>query len=260
MLGIQPPSHFMRSVCSFGLLTTSLFTLAFQQPAQAIGHQLHLSQIVFAAPQPPADQGAPSGRRQGGASRGPCRDYENLTALTPVTSQGKVWGLTTLDRPTFWFHIPNNLGNDVPIEFVLQDEADNYVYRTAFDAPTTQSGIINIDLSSSSETLEVGKTYYWTFSIYCDAAHPSASVFVRGSVERVPLPDNLEQQLRTANPLEQAFLYAANGIWHDALTQLALLKQTNPNDLRINTAWVELLEQAGLEATATAPIVPMLHP
>ncbi|MBD2459789.1 DUF928 domain-containing protein [Oscillatoria sp. FACHB-1407] len=255
MLAIQPPFHVMRSVCSFGLILTSLLTAVVQSSARATSDPLNQEQVVFVAPQPPLDQGAPSGRRQGGASRGPCRNYETLTALTPVTSDGKVWGLTTLDRPTFWFHIPNTLTDDVPVEFVLQDSEDNYVYRTRASALETQSGIISVSLDASERTLEVGKTYHWTFSIYCDAAHPSASVFVRGSVQRIAPSSELEQQLSTATPLQQASVYAANGIWYEALTLLATLKQHNPGDSRTSTAWTELLEQADLGAIAPAPIV-----
>lgn len=254
MFVIKPPIPMIRSACSLGLVVTSLLVGTFHASGQALGDRIQSQSLIFAAPQPPTDQGAPTGRRQGGASRGPCRTYESLTALTPIT-QGKVWGLTTHDRPTFWFYVPHSLATNVPIEFALQDEDDNYVYHTTFNAPELQSGVVSITIPATAQSLNVDQTYRWTFSIYCDAARPSASVFVTGSVQRVTPTLELQRQLRTALPLEQASLYAANGIWYEALTILATLKLANPTDAHANRAWLELLEQADLEAIATSPVV-----
>jgi hypothetical protein len=56
-------------------------------------------------------------------------------------------------------------------------------------------------------------------------------------------------------PREQINLYAANGIWHDALTNLAQLRQTNPEDAALMADWESLLKSVNLEAIATEPIV-----
>jgi hypothetical protein len=210
-------------------------------------------------PPPPPSVGAPTGRRKGGASRGSCQKYEALTAIVPLVGE-LVWGLTVAERPTFWFFLPEPLTAEFPVEFVVQDEADNYVYKTSFRVPETQSGVVSLFIPPTSATLESGKLYRWSFSIYCDRKKPSTSVFVQGSVQRVSLDPTLQRQLETAIPREQVALYAANGIWYDALTNLVQLRQTHPEDASLIADWKSLLESVGLQAIAQQPIVQCCKP
>jgi Domain of Unknown Function (DUF928) len=214
--------------------------------------------IIFNDPTPPS-QGSPSGRQRGGASRGPCRQFEGLTALVP-SNNGMVWGKTTSDRPTFWFYLPNQLTAQTPIEFVLQDSADNYVYKTRFTAPQTQSGLINLPIPATTKSLEVGKTYSWTLSVYCDPSKPSSAVFVTGTIQRVSLDTALQNRLQGATPIEQVNLYAANGIWFEALNTLANLYRTHSDQKSIATAWVSLLQQVNLGSIGQMPFAPCCTP
>ncbi|MGB3308483.1 MAG: DUF928 domain-containing protein [Nodosilinea sp.] len=212
---------------------------------------LSLAPLARAVPNPP-DQGAPSGRQRGGASRGDCADYQGLTALVPVVD-GIVWSQTQSPTPKFFFYVPKALTADIPLELVVQDSNDNYVFRRQFsvDAP---AGILTVPVTSASAGLAPSESYSWTFSIYCDAARPSASVSVFGTIERVadanlrvpeaPTPD---QQLALARQ------YAAAGIWHEAMgLTLSVAEPDNPDYLATLTA---LLESAGL--ADLSPAAPM---
>jgi hypothetical protein len=160
--------------------------------------------------------------------------------------------MTTLEYPTFWFYVPYALTSDRPVEFVLQDEKDNYIYKTTFTAPGTPAGIISIPVPPTAAPLEIGKRYHWTFSIQ----DRSNTVFVQGFVQRVALNLALKIQLKTATPQERIALYAANGIWYETLTNLAQLRRKNPQDATLNTDWVEFLHSVGLDYIATKPVVP----
>jgi hypothetical protein len=151
--------------------------------------------------------------------------------------------------------VPEVLTAELPIEFVLQDEADNYIYKTTLHLSQMRSGIVSISLASATAPLEIGKSYRWTFSLYCDPDKPSASVFVQGSVQRVSLESKLQSELAAAVPREQVALYAAHGIWYDALTHLAQIHQANPKDTSVIADWENLLNSAGLEAIASEPIM-----
>lgn len=211
---------------------------------------------------PPATQekpGEPRGRRRGGGSRGPCKQYENLTALVPLTNTGSkdiVWGQSTSQTPTFWFSVPDKLTPKVPIELVIQDEADNFVYQTKFNSPETPTDIISIT-AKPQIPLVAGKSYNWTFSIYCDPEKPSASVYVRGTMTHVALNPTIEKQLQLAkDPLERAAIFAKNGIWYNALTTLGeQIQNTKGKNLEITSAWDELLKQVNLNNTISAPVV-----
>lgn len=202
------------------------------------------STVVFNAPVPPS-QGTPDGRQRGGASRGPCSGYETLTALVPAVD-GKVWGLTTHERPTIWFYLPEQVATDTPLEFVMQDANDDYVYHQSFTIQPDSSRLISISLPADATALDTTQTYTWTLSAYCDPQRPNTSVAVQGTIQRVELADDLTQSLAIASPLEQAQHYAASGIWYDSLNTLAELYQSTPSDAQLTAAWTNLLQQANL--------------
>lgn len=240
---------------ALGLSNTTQITLS-----QTVSNQQSIqeTQIIFNDPSPPS-QGSPSGRQRGGASRGPCREFETLTALVPGKN-GIISGKTTSDRPTFWFYLPKQLTEQTPVEFVVYDSANNYIHRTNFTAAGTRSGLIKLTIPDTAKSLEVGKTYSWTFSIYCDPASPSKAVVVEGTIQRVNPDPALQNRLQTATSIEQVSLYAANGIWFEALNILANLYQTNSGQKSIATAWVSLLQQAKLASFTQMPFTPCCTP
>ncbi len=210
--------------------------------------------ILFNDPSPPR-QGSPTGRQRGGASRGPCHQFESLAAIVPATN-GMVWGQTMRDRPTFWFYLPQALTPQTPIEFTLQDAADTDVYSTRLTVANPQPGLIRLQIPDSAKALEPGKTYTWTFSVYCDPAKPSSAVFVKGMVQRASSDVTAQNRLETAGLMEHARLYAANGIWYDAFDILATLYSGKPSDRQLNSVWTTLLKQVNLSDFSTAPFSP----
>jgi hypothetical protein len=210
----------------------------------------------FNAPPPPPDIGKPQ-TTTGGGSRG-CEtedeekqptssQQQKLIALVP--SNG--WGLTTSDRPTFWFYVAYS--RQLSGEFVLQDEAERTIYQTPLTV-TGAPGVVSFSLPSTVASLEIGKRYRWYFNIYCQPEQ--VPVFVEGWIKRVEPNSTLNSQLKKATPQQRVSLYAAEGWWYDALTLSAELHRTNPND----TNWSELLKDVGLDAIATEPIVECCKP
>ncbi|MBD2561456.1 DUF928 domain-containing protein [Nostoc sp. UIC 10607] len=238
-------------------LTLGIFDIPGNLPVQA-ETLTSTSEIRYVAPRVQEKPGEPTGRRRGGGSRGSCKQYETLTALVPTTKTGTkdlVWGQSASQTPTFWFFVPDKLTANVPVEFVLQDETDNYVYQKKFNPSQTSAGIISLAVQPTS-TLEAGKTYRWTFSIYCDPQKPSAAVYVRGSMTQVALNPSSQQQLEAAKtPLARATFFAKHGVWYDALTTLGEHLQSNKRkDPKIASAWVELLKQVDLAKSNTDAI------
>lgn len=242
------------SLRSLSVLTlTGLAWVGLAQPSwsESSVSSIQTSPIVFNDPTPPS-QGAPSGRQRGGASRGPCRRFEALTALVPLQN-GKVWGQTIRDRPVFWFYLPNQLTEQTPIELTVQDANDNYIYSTRL-APQTKSGLIRLALPATAKPLEAGKSYSWTFSVYCDPAKPSSAVFVQGTIQRITPVASLQSRLSKTASIEQVNLYAAHGIWYEAFDILAELYRRQPNEPTIVSAWNSLLQQVKLDRLAKTPL------
>lgn len=220
------------------------------------------------------DRGLP-GNREGGAVRGVrgCnRVNKPLTALmpvirepsgetrprtTPLASAQSVWGLTVSERPNFWFYVPYTLTSTDSIEFVLQDEQGNELYQAKFSGAQTSPGIVGVQLPSPVPPLEVGKLYHWFFFVNCGSSEP---VFVEGWVQRTSLSSELQAQLEQATPQDKAKLYANNGIWFEALTTLAQLREKKLDDAQVLANWKELLESVGLQAIVSEPIMSGVSP
>lgn len=251
-------------VVAFSVLTIPLTTAlpghtqeipdtVFPEPALP-ADALTESQIIFNAPTPPS-QGTPGGRSQGGASRGPCQDYQDLAALVPTTAS-MVWGKTTQATPSLWFYLPQVLTTETPMEFTLQDGDDNYVYSDSLEGTEIPAGLIQFEIDPEAQPLQPDQLYTWTLVIYCDPAQPTESVFVNGTLQPISLDPALQAQLSSAEVLDTARFYAANGIWYDALNTLATHQQAQPTDPHLSQAWKNLLRQAELEDFATQSFSP----
>lgn len=210
--------------------------------------------LIFTTPPPPKDVGEP-GRRSEAGSRGCGQDInqpstsaasEHLTALVPVYSKSNLVFATAIsDYPRFWFYVPY-LSSFADGEFVLEDEAENQsIYKASL--PNTP-GVISFGLPSSAKPLEVGKQYRWYFNIYCKSDRQIIGN-VEGYVKREQLNSTLKTKLEKASPSQRVTLYAANGIWHDALSEAGELRRKNPQD----PSWEMLLQAVGLNNFVTKP-------
>lgn len=237
-------------------LALQLAVLSFTQVQAQPVNSVLLAQspaLVFAAPPPPPDIGEPGQRSEAG-SRG-CENIDKqlsvaqkrLTALVPVYSDSElVLGATIAEYPTFWFYIPYQ--SPIPGKFVLQDKDGKLVYQTDVTLPPT-SGVVSLSLPRAVAPLLIGKRYHWFLKIYCKAQQPP--VFVEGWIQRNPLNPLLKSQLEKAAPRDQSALYAAAGIWFEALNIAGVLRRRDPKD----PSWAALLRAVGLNDLANEPII-----
>lgn len=223
------------------------------QPENPKG-QLNQS-LIFAAPPPPPDIGEPGKRGEAG-SRG-CSQNPNkplssspkrLTALVPIYSNSElVFGTTIREHPSFLFYVPYT-SDFASGEFVLEDEVQNQtIYKTSL---TRTPGVVSFRLPSKAAPLETGKRYRWYFNIYCNKDNQIIAN-VEGYVKREQLKPALKTQLEKATPRQQVNLYAANGIWYEALSAASELRRSNLQD----PSWTELLQAVGLNDFVTEPRV-----
>ena len=239
-----------------------------QPPKSRTLPQQPTSRPVFVLPKAPASLSPVSGRRAGMGSRDNCPAVPTpLTALVPFQEEQKVGeqknksiigvveGLTTSERPTFWFYIPyiKDLSNS-SAEFSLQDSAENDVYRNAIALPSKPS-VIGISLPSTA-SLEVNKTYRWYLKIHCNKEAASIPVYVEGDIKRINLDSRVIQQIEAANePRQKIIIYAEKGIWFDALDMLAKIRISNYRDASVKEDWQSLLQSVNLDNIATMPIM-----
>lgn len=191
----------------------------------------------------------------GPGTRGTCVQTE--IPLTAVVGRQNLLDLTMGDRPTFWVYIPYSSSDVNSAFFSLQDEAGEVeIWGTQLQLQNTP-GIVAISLPETVPPLEVGRTYRWYFEMDCawDSASP-ATASLKGVVTRVSDPA-IEAELKSAQTApERARIYARNGLWYDAVTELGSLLLEDPQNAQIRELWTQLLgdEEAGLEDISREPI------
>ncbi|MDX2239561.1 MAG: DUF928 domain-containing protein [Leptolyngbyaceae cyanobacterium bins.302] len=173
---------------------------------------------------------------------------KQLTSLMPQTRLG----LSYSGNPTFYWYVPPSSAKTAKFILLSNDDADVH-YETTLNLPKT-SGIVSFALPSTVPPLEVGKQYHWYLVVSCNENDQIANPSLEGWVERVePTPD-LSSQLQKADFKSRARIYAENGIWYEAVTTLATLRQTNPKDAATIAGWNELLKSVNLDAIAAEPL------
>ena len=221
---------------------------------------------VIAAPiklrlPPPPPRGI-AGSRAAAASRDTCPIVaQPLTAIVPeyrLAQENQVWGLTRMEHPKFLFYVPYAKPALADISFTLQDDSNpadpKIIYQNSTIAPAPTAGMIRIALPKSSPTLAVDKPYHWFLKLNMGCTSGQRPIFVQGWIQRMELDRNLSNQIDRASSAEKVSLYAENGLWYDALTTLANLRATKPQDLGLNQDWRNLLEAIGLGDLAIQPL------
>lgn len=222
---------------------------------------------------PPPDLGTPT-RTESGSTRpsGPekCPSDRNapnppLAALMPKNANV---ALTLAARPTFFFYIPQTSARKA--KFVLQVykgkenlDANPDVNEDGYQSVYTDDnltipngpGVISFTPKENAPQLEVGKNYRWVFQIQCGADNSGQTLTVEGSIWRTQLRPSVASQLQKVPPRDRAKLYRQYKIWHEALTSLAELRRSNPNDAQLAAEWKNLFTSAGLREFGELPLV-----
>lgn len=184
--------------------------------------------------------------------RGSCdiKDQLNLTALVP---QNKV-ARTVSDYPTFFFYLPKTEAKSA--EFMLLDKSGKPIYQQTLTI-SNLSGVIGISIPANKNVnpLKVGESYRWSFTVICDSEDRSIDLTELGTVRRVELSADIRSQLEKANPRQKTVIYAENGIWQDALSNVAAALRAQPSDAALKADWESLLDSVTLGKIAKEPIV-----
>jgi hypothetical protein len=183
-----------------------------------------------------------------------CGGYAPPIRLTALIPESNI-GMTVAEYPRFFLYIPEADLEGAEGHLVLRNDKNEEIYKQSVKLKDTDS-IVSIDLSGSPSLppLEVGKSYFWEFWIFFDPPDRSDSTYVSGWIKRVEPNSELKHKLDTALPQEQPAIYAANGIWFEALASLVKLRCSSPNDATLASDWESLLQQVGLPEISRKPL------
>lgn len=154
-----------------------------------------------------------SGGRRSAAASACALDSELLPdpAVTLLVPNGET-GLTISPQPTLSWYLESKGLTDM--EFVLSHpEQAAPVYTKRLSADT---GLVEVTLPNAV-ALEEGVRYRWTVFVTCNGGENE--IHARSFVERVAA-SGLSSDVMSLSATEQAEVYAANGIWYDALNTL----------------------------------------
>ncbi|MEC4986019.1 MAG: DUF928 domain-containing protein [Oscillatoria sp. PMC 1068.18] len=245
--------HSLDKIFVIGLLATGLLMpTAGKLQAQSLSESIY-NQLPTEWGFDPPERGKPEGR-EGGATRGPCiKNNQKLQVLGP--NQGAI---TASGFPSFFWYMPETNSDDVvEVEFLLEDELGNEVYKTQYQIGAADgvsenpNGIMRLDLPSLAEAspLTMAKRYRWEVSLSCgEGFHKQTLQWDRSYIYRDPQKQNIAELIEQENSLEQRIVrYAEAGLWPETLASLheALLQE--PNDPDLKQSWTKLLNSVGLK-------------
>ena len=201
-------------------------------------------------------RGAPT-RSVGGGTRGEqCLASQRgallLNALTPPDEQITLTASNPNIPTSLFFYVPEVMDSKEG-ELYIGDDEGNEIHRQTVSLGTTP-GILEVEIPTQDEVgnplYKVDTDYEWEFSVVCDPLDREQDRIVQGSLRRVLPSETLNAQLKTTSaPLQQAELYANEGIWQEALTLAAQLNPTNAKP------WQDLLTSVGLQDLANEPFI-----
>lgn len=197
--------------------------------------------------------GMPTHRRDGGSRSGNdncVASDRNLVALIPENTVA----LTASASPELFFYVPKT-SQEKTIEFVLRNEADEFMYEAFLK--TNGQGIMSVEIPSEVESklLKEEGNYHWYLSIICNSQQRSRDIVVEGWIRQSEIGLTLKQKLNTSDAIAQANLYHDRGLWYDALSVLAEQKKAQTNEPSIQAKWTEILESEGLGDLASESFV-----
>lgn len=190
----------------------------------------------------PPQRGAPA-RRVGGSSRGADDALPSVMLLVPDHV-----GLTTAEQPALYWYLSKP--TSVRVEVTLIDDKGETPLIEYAVPNASGPAVHRIDLAAHKVALKPGVEYQWSIAVVPNPNERSGDVMAGGVVKRVGVPQKIAAQRAGASKQELARLYAAEGIWYDAIALYSELIEQQPKDRALRESRAALLEQVGLKDVA----------
>ena len=188
--------------------------------------------------QPPR-RGAPS-TRVGGGTRGIGGNTPTVHVLAPDHV-----GLTVNEQPTLSWYMSKP--TSMRFEFMLiNEEGEEPLLELTLDSANLKEGIQSLNLADHGVKLKPGMQYQWSVVLIPEEEHRSNDIISSGMIERRDLTGDLKTKLNKANSNEDVFIYAQEGYWYDAITELTTLIKKDPDNEVLKKQHAQLLNQVGL--------------
>ncbi len=191
----------------------------------------------------PAADDAPSVRHDGIVRGENGNVSPNLYALAPAHI-----GTTTYEHPTLYWYQSD--ATTAKIEIGINKEGKTEpVFETEF-INERRPGIHKIELSKYKVKIEKGVEYEWYITIIKDTEDHSKDVIASGVIKRIDPPQSVSLNLQTKHIEDLIYIFAAEGIWYDALECVSKLIEQQPTNDAYRELRAELLDEGDLPEVA----------
>jgi hypothetical protein len=179
----------------------------------------------------------------GGAVRGIA---DVAAAPIPLAPDHVAWASRGSPR-LYWF-APKD--TETRIDFTLVSPgSDDPILEFTMGSPV-EAGIHAVDLHRHEVILEPGIPYEWYLSLVPDEERRSLDVVAGGAIELVEMTGDLRTRVANADPAELGRVFAANGLWYDALDFISEWIEKHPEEPALRSQRAALLGQVGLREAA----------
>jgi hypothetical protein len=183
--------------------------------------------------------------RQGVGDGKPCAIAPiPLTLIVPQSNPV----LSVSETPLLFLFAPQTQPPGL-VELILQDERDQVLY-TATAQLTNQTGVVSLRLPRPvTKLMKIGDNYRFRVSLVCSnqpSSKPLTAFVSEVWMQRTTPTPELTKALQGKQPRQQAAVYATFGLWENAATILADLRQRQPGDQFVLKDWQLLLKSVGL--------------
>ena len=191
----------------------------------------------------PPQRGAPK-RRVGGSSRGASDALPSVMLLVPDHL-----GLTVSENPPLYWYLSKP--TSVRVEITLIDDKGETPLIEYAVPNASGPAVHRIDLAAHKVSLKPDVEYQWSISVVPNPNERSNDVMAGGALKRVSPPPGLAaRRAQVTDKAQLARLYAAEGIWYDAIALYSELIEQRPGDRALRESRAALLEQVGLKDIA----------
>lgn len=192
----------------------------------------------------PPLRGAPVGRIGGGTRGVSQRESFSLQVLAPNHI-----GNTTEEQPCLYWYISNPIKHPIELTVTERKAVKPLLEKTL--TVSEQGRIKSVCLGDYGVRLRKNTPYKWFVTLVIDPDHRSKDILAGGMLTVVDQPPTLVEKLKSKDKAGLLNIYAAEGLWYDAIDAVSKMIATSPDNSELRKWRASLLEQVGLTEVAT---------
>lgn len=223
--------RFAMNASIFALALASLLALS-----EAFAEQVATDDIEY---RPPVS--AAPARRVGVAVRG-IGEIPVVSVIAPDHV-----GRTVSEQPALYWFVSRRSPVRIKITLIRAQDAKPVVETSIENAAP---GIHRFDLAERNVRLKPGEEYQWSVSLVWDDSKRSRDIVSQGSLILIAPSAELKARLAGIARIGQARLFAAEGIWYDAIAALSESIEERPMEGVLRAQRAALFDRAGLKEAA----------